>query len=256
MIEEEIYPKIMVFHNAIKNTEGFLDEILNIQKYVEPWHKWYTLGNQTLFLDYPNFHFQSFPSQDEWDTELNNTTNPLAKYIANIFFSCTKRYVEKHEIIIDNWIHGNPTICSHSPKENSRELAMQYHTDFIMSEANNPGYKHSITCNMYVNDDYDGGEVVYRIFKNETEYEKITYKPKAGDAVVFLSTPPYFHGVRKNQITDKYFIRMFWGYDYPGSKDWLDNKEKFGEESWAKMEKERVDFENKSSMWMKGHLED
>jgi hypothetical protein len=256
MIIEELYPKILVFRNALKNTEDFLNEILLSEKYVDPWHQWYTLGNQTLFKKYPNFIFSSFPSDKEWKNSCNLSDNEFAKNVANIFYECTKIYVDKYNIKIDNWNHGNPTICSHYPKEADSILAMQYHTDFIISQTNNPGYKHSITCNLYINDDYEGGEVIYKIFKDENNYDEIKYKPKSGDAVVFLSTPPYFHGVRKNQIKDKYFIRMFWGYDYRGSEEWLQNQDKYGKEVWERMEKERVDFENKSSMWMKGHKED
>jgi hypothetical protein len=256
MIKKEIYPKIMVFHNAIENTEDFLDEILNKKRYVEPWHEWYTLGSQTLFLEYPHFYFKSFPSQIEWDNQLNKITNPLAKYIANVFFSCTKQYVEENQIVLDNWVHGAPTICSHSPKEDTDSLAMQYHTDFIMSQSENPGYKHSLTCTIYINENYDGGEISYKIFKDNENYELFTYKPKSGDAIVFPSTEPYFHGVKKALKSDKYFIRMFWGYDFIGSESWLINEKKHGKDQWMKMEKERIDKENKSSMWMKGHLKE
>lgn len=254
MILEEIYPKVIVFHNAIEDPDGFLNEITTRQRYVEPWHDWYTFGSQTLFLEYPYFNFKAFPSQNEWDVELDKISNPLAKYIANIFFSCTKQYVDKYKIVNNNWIHGIPTICSHSPKEETKDLAMQYHTDFIMSQSENPGYKHSLTCNIYINDDYDGGEISYKIFKDEENYESFTYKPQKGDVLVFPSTPPYFHGVKKTLKNEKYFIRMFWGYDYNGSENWLLNEKRYGKELWEVMEKERIDKENKSSMWMKGHL--
>ena len=49
---------------------------------------------------------------------------------------------------------------------------------------------------------------------------------------------------------------MFWGYDYAGSSVWLKNEKKYGAEQWAKIERARADAENKSSMWMKGHVEE
>jgi hypothetical protein len=49
---------------------------------------------------------------------------------------------------------------------------------------------------------------------------------------------------------------MFWGYNYEGSAKWLADEQLHGAETWAKMEKQRIDFENKSSMWMKGHLDE
>jgi len=256
MIAEEIYPKVMVFHNALNDPEEFLNKITIDQRYVEPWRSWYTLGNQTLFLNYPNFEFNSFPLQKEWESKSNQSDNTLARYVSNIFFSCTKQYVEKYQILQQNWVHGIPAICSHFPKENTKNLAMQYHTDFIMSQSENPGYKHSLTCNVYINDDYEGGEVSYKIFKDEHTYDLFSYKPKKGDVVVFPSTAPYFHGVKNTLNNDKYFIRMFWGYNFSGSKKWLENELKYGKELWEAMEKERIDKENKSSMWMKGHLKE
>jgi hypothetical protein len=260
MIVEELYPQILVFHDALEDPKNFLETITNPNEFVEPWHDWYTLGKQTMFKNYPYFNFNNFPSEEEWLSSCNQSDNDLAKYIANIFYKCTKYYVDKYNVDIENWNHGMPTICSHKGSEieepgSEKTLAMQYHTDFVMSQKDNPGFKHWITCNLYINDEYDGGEVSYKLFKDDGTYDLLKYKPKAGDAVVFPSHEPYYHGVKKTKNGEKFFIRMFWGYNYSGSKEWLENKNKYGD-AWEQMEKERIKKENMSSLWMKGHIEE
>jgi hypothetical protein len=62
--------------------------------------------------------------------------------------------------------------------------------------------------------------------------------------------------VAKTTSGKKYFIRMFWGYEYEGSPKWLEQESIYGPEEWAEIEKRRIDYENKSSKWMKGNIEE
>lgn len=256
MIREEIYPKVIVYHDAMPNCEEFLRISQTSTKYSTEITEWYTLGNQNMIKNYPHLMFEHFPNADEWKQSFEPMDNPLTDMASNAFYASTSDYVESNSISIPNWVHGTPTINSHFAKSKDEFLAMQYHTDFIMSQTNCRGFKHWVTCNIYLNDDYDGGELSFKIFKNNTEFDFVKYKPRAGDALVFPSHPPYFHGVHKTLKKEKYFIRMFWGYNYEGSPEWLANEQLYGAETWAKMEKQRIDFENKSSMWMKGHLDE
>ena len=123
---------------------------------------------------------------------------------------------------------------------------MQYHTDYNISEKDMPGPKFYITCTFYVNDDYDGGEP---IFWHKEKKVATEYKPYAGDVVIFPSGDPILHGVKKINSGDKYFIRLFWGWDYEGSEEWLKNAEKYGEEAWRKMETARM----KKEIWNGKH---
>jgi hypothetical protein len=59
-----------------------------------------------------------------------------------------------------------------------------------MSTPEWPGYKHWLTCNIYINDNYEGGGLSFKVFTNETEYDHFSYKPSAGDALVFPSHDP------------------------------------------------------------------
>jgi predicted 2-oxoglutarate/Fe(II)-dependent dioxygenase YbiX len=80
---------------------------------------------------------------------------------------------------------------------------------------------------MYLNADYEGGEIDFRIFNDRDDKMRITggellpldanygeipaimYKPQAGDLIIFPSRVPYYHGVRRVSTGTKYFVRMF-----------------------------------------------
>ena len=256
MKKEIIYPGISVYHDSIEKPSNVIELANGDHGYVCPWYGWYHFGRQTLFVDYPHFQSNEFPSRGEWDDNWKSIKNPIARSVANAFFDSTSDYVATGGIAAPNWVHGQPSLCMYESEQATKQLAMQYHTDFIMSEADCRGFKHWLTCNIYLNDDYEGGELSFKIFKTDSEYELIRYKPKAGDTVVFPSHRPYYHGVTKTTSGSKYFVRMFWGYQYEGSPEWLDKENIYGREEWSKMEKERIDYENKSSLWMMGHIEE
>lgn len=256
MKKEIIYPGIYIYHQAIDDPQKIIDIAESGSENVAPWYGWYHFGKQTLFTEYPHCTYDSFPSQSQWSDTWNKTINPLSLAVSSAFYECTSDYVKSENVVAPNWVHGQPSLCMYAPENPSQSLAMQYHTDFIMSQTECPGFKHWITCNIYLNDDYQGGELSFKIFGDEDNYQIIKYKPLAGDVVVFPSFAPYYHGVRKTTNGSKYFVRMFWGYEYEGSPRWLAAEKVYGKEKWAEMEKQRIDKENKSSMWMKGHIEE
>lgn len=252
---EELYPEVVVYRNALKNTDDFLNSILGFSSYIEPWSDWYTLGKQTVIKGYNPHSSELFPNEQQWKQSRNENDNYISSAVADAFYKSTQDYVSRCNIQIQNWHHGIPTINSHITQESDGRLAMQYHTDFIMSKSEWPGFKHWLTCNIYINDNYEGGGLSFKVFKNETEYDNFSYTPKAGDALVFPSHHPYYHGVKKTLSGEKFFIRTFWGYEYEGSAEWNKNKELLGE-TWIKAEEERANHENITSKWMKGYLEE
>jgi len=252
---EEIYPKVVVYRNALKDTKQFLSTILNESPYAEKWSSWYTMGKQTSVNEYGYFFGNTFPDYSQWAESRDTNENYVSAAIANAFYSSTKDYVERYQIKLPNWSHGIPTINSHTAQKADGKLAMQHHTDSIMSQSEWPGYKHWITCNIYINDNYEGGGLSFKVFRTETEYDKFSYKPQAGDSLVFPSHHPYYHGVKKTLSGEKFFIRTFWGYEYEGSEEYRLNHQLFGQD-WLKAEEKRSKNENASGKWMKGHLEE
>jgi len=256
MKKEIIYPGVNVYRDLIEKSSDIIMFANGDYGYVHPWHGWYHFGRQTSFINYPSFQSSKFPSKADWDNNWKSVENPIAHQIANAFFDSTSDYVASEDVSAPNWVHGQPSLCMYESEQASSQLAMQYHTDFIMSESRCRGFKHWLTCNIYLNDNYEGGELSFKIFKTDSEYDIVKYKPKAGDVLVFPSHQPYYHGVTKTTFGSKYFVRAFWGYQYEGSPTWLEQEAIYGQEEWGKMEKKRIDYENKSSMWMKGYIEE
>lgn len=262
MNREELYPKILVFHDAIKDPKAFEEMLTDGSPHVHPWKDWYHLGRESHFTDYPNFLSNSFPTRAQWDSHYSAVNNPVAAETASIFYETTSQYISKYEIEIPNWSHYGPFLLTHLAKPIDGTLAMQYHTDFKMAETDNPGYKFWITCLLYVNDDYQGGEIAFKVFADENNVSEndpfvhFKYKPRAGDMLILPAHHPYYHGVCKTLSNSKLFIRMFWGFEYEGSPEWKHNEEKYGKEVWAGMEKERLALEFRESKWMMGAVEE
>jgi hypothetical protein len=92
---------------------------------------------------------------------------------------------------------------------------------------------------MYLNDDYEGGEIEFKVLQSDGSFDRVSYKPKAGDILVFPSDEPYYHGVNLTTKGKKYFVRSFWDYYFPGTEEWHEGLKTYGEETWLKMEQDR-----------------
>jgi hypothetical protein len=106
-------------------------------------------------------------------------------------------------------------------------MTLPFHTDFYQGDEFEPGLKAEYTVTMYLNDDYEGGDIDFRLFdgretdlvvqdgevisKNSdgSNVQSIIYKPQAGDIIIFPSRVPFYHGVRRVSTGTKYFARMF-----------------------------------------------
>lgn len=63
-----------------------------------------------------------------------------------------------------------------------------------------------VTCIVYLNDDYTGGELNFKIFNQ-------TYKPKANDVICFLGSYRYIHSV--SPVTGERYALVFWMHTDP-----------------------------------------
>lgn len=239
----EIYPKIIVYRNVFEDPDLFLKKSLEC----DGWEEWYTFGTMLSLQESP-ISFKNFPTKEEydnaraWDLGDNNSVlrGELCKELGDIFYNVTNDYIEKYpDESLQNWIKNSASVNKYFADASiSENYAMNYHTDFIQPLKDNPGIKFGITTTFYLNDDYENGEICFKI---NDDY--VSHKPKAGDVIVFPSTHPYYHAVRKNTGNDRYMIRSFWQFEYSGSKEWLDNEKKYGPEVWEEMEKERYKIE-------------
>lgn len=234
----ELHPDILVYRGAFPEPLDFIKKVESMQ----PWEQWYLFGTK-LQLHGAGWTSPEFPSEKEWTTFINEDKAPDATKLVNqVFFSVTQDYVSRTGYSQPDWHHFPPIVCKYNSDfsiNEKKDLVMHYHTDYQQERSEEPGLKFGLTCTMYLNDDYEGGEISFKVFNEDGTYLKIDYKPNSGDVLVFPSGEPFFHGVKTVYNTNKYFLRTFWWYDFEGTPEWLANQKKYGAEQWALMEKER-----------------
>jgi hypothetical protein len=264
-------------HNAvldvIKNSESIEDGFL-----IEKWNDWYVFGSKSKFADprQEKNPVKSIADLDDIHTEahlkvkdiIDKCIKDYVKNYLDLNHSSYPSYVdfstmEKGDVLeslngiqivtcdttgdpifrdaTNGWTQSSYDILKHNP-ETGREYAIGWHTDRPKGLDNSPGPKSILTVTIYLNDDYEGGEVS---FLKDGGDEVVVYKPRAGDIVIFPSCEPFHHAAMPiKSDTPKYFIRHFLTWSYEGSYEWNESAKKFGIDSWIKMEHDRVTSEN------------
>ena len=234
-------PNVIVFHNVLSDPDEYIDfneENLN-------WRGWYGFGRQ---VDHPGLNIQRnphIPTKEEIDSRLDADEKALEDiYLREIsyeFISATDFYVRYTGIDLPNWSVQPWGLARYIPDENlinHDKLTMNYHTDYVVKEQDVPGDKFAITAVIYANDDYEGGEISFRVIGDGGIEKEFDYKPKAGDMVMFPAKHPYYHGVKRIYGAPKYITRLYWSYYYEGSDSWHRLKAKYGEK-FEELERER-----------------
>ena len=236
----EIYPSVVVYSGLFNDSEG----VIEYHRKNNEWRDWFTFGSQTDLKVF-DYSFNEFPSADTWNSiilESISNKNYQSIEVLDIFYRVTSDYFNNY--LPDqpsNWKFMAPQICKYKTNGGADDnVGMFYHTDFQQANADAPGPKPVMTCTMYLNDDYEGGEICFKVLKEDgVSVDYFEHKPKAGDVLVFPSGPPYYHGVNKTTAGEKYFVRSFWYSEYGGTKEWKENESKYGKKVWAEMEEAR-----------------
>lgn len=242
----EIYPKVFVYRDILKNPAKMY-RVLNESDvdadgkyFLKKWTSWAHFGT-----------YSSIKEQHEINQDLINDQKfieekEVADEARQAYDLVLDHYVKVNNVDLpDNWRFSGMSFSKYKDQIDvlSNNMTMQYHTDHVTSQKDMPGEKFFITCTMYINDDYEGGDIEFYIDGNI-----VTHKPQAGDILVFPSTEPYYHGVKTIYNGQKFLVRAFIMYNFEGSKEWLENQKKFGAYKWAQMEFERIDHENPRNM--------
>jgi hypothetical protein len=260
---EEIYPKIRIYKNMWKDINLTTDTIINSdinpegsafygsgQENNSGWKQWYTFGKDA----------DSF-NENLLETERGKQEQEVLKEIREIYSKCSNHYLKDYKLEIDmeervseystksRWIFIGPSICKYDVgggvKEPKLDLAMYMHTDYQEEYKDSEGYQFVLTCNMYLNDDYGGGDVDFLIGEDTL----ISYKPKSGDVIIFPSGHPkylsdkgnlYYHGAKMVYDKPKYFIRNHVCVWNDANDEWKENEKIYGKEVWNEMNREKV----------------
>lgn len=242
---EMLDDNVIVFHNTLEDPEAYIDYYEEYGK----WRGWYGFGRQIDGRGQPFNAHPTFPTWDEWLVEIANMRNPeegetADKYtteVARLFHLATKFYIEKTGRALPNYTCQPWGLARYIPDEDlidNADLTMNYHSDYMPEDGESPGNKFGITAVLYPNDDYEGGEIAFKAVQEDGSIKEFSYKPKAGDLVVFPSGYPYFHGVKRIYGAPKYITRLYWMYYFEGTDTWRELKEKYGD-AFEQMELDR-----------------
>jgi len=240
-------PKVIVFHNVIQDCDGLID-------YYEEnasWRGWYGFGRQVEARGPSVQGRETFPTWEEWKSDvIDGYDNPITEEeipyrtnVASAFYWATKFYVEQTNLVLPNWYTQTWCLARYIPDENlinNEDLTMNFHTDYQVNDSESPGEKFGMTAVFYPNDDYEGGEIAFKVAKDGKVVKEFEYKPKAGDVVIFPANFPYYHAVRRVWGAPKYIIRLYWSYKFEGTEAWFELQKKYGEEKFRELEAERV----------------
>jgi hypothetical protein len=260
-----IYPKVVVYHNLLKDPDKVTNMLVEhkgateTDTHLTPWRDWKPMGNIMNIDGAPGDYTEKEDARKIFqETNLKNIYDAFYK-ASDDFFEEYKfsggwpKYLKTWERDKAPWSHSaisflryDPTNYNYDFKNNKAGLAMDYHTDSAAFNEIDPGRKFVVTVTMYMNEDYDGGEIS---FLDESTSKLTNYKPKAGDVTVFPSGHPYFHGVLPISGGDRYILRMFWFCEYEGDPEWHEGKLKYGEEQWNIMHKQYMDKEFNSGKY-------
>jgi signal peptidase I len=243
-VYKNLLPSIKEFVNILKESESNPD---NSYLYRD-WKPWATFGSYVYHIGKGSPEIESQPP-DRYLKEQH-----FLKLIHDAFYKTTEHFLNNNSVAVDKtWQIMGPSISKYSYKNfqnlnDNINLSMLYHTDYKYNESEWPEPKFALTCTMYLNDDYDGGSVLFQLPNNEI----IEYKPEEGDIMVFPSghplllseNGPYYHAVKKVSNKDKYLVRCFYQIPFEGSENWHKNVKIHGEENWKNMESERVNIAN------------
>lgn len=242
--------RIYVYKNLLKDPLGLVEILKDAEENPEnsflfkDWAKWSVFGTYVYEVgkDKPE------PTNEVQEKRLL-LEQSYHDNILDVFYKTTSHFLKTLDLSVDpEWNRAGPSYSKYLP-DNIAEgiqhpnLSMLYHTDYEWMDPDSPGDEFMLTCTMYLNDDYERGGLKFA-FKDK----RVDYKPSSGDIVVFPGGHPdllsdsgiYYHAVDKVLKKEKYLIRMFYTKYNPGTQEWWDNYNKYGEEVWNKMEKDRI----------------
>jgi hypothetical protein len=259
----EIYPKILVYKNMFKDISKsykvLTDSLLPSEdRLFSPWTQW------SIFGQYMSPIVPSFSMNDKYGslkeietkTQVEEDQKNFGIEMMENFHLVTRDYIKRYNVDIDfdetciddqgyetlRWRWAGGTIGKYDVSSEYQKVGMNYHSDYMREQGSAPGYKFVITCTMYFNDDYEGGEIDFAMGD-----KLVKYKPEAGDLLVFPSGhpdylteegKPYLHGVMPAYNKNKFLARMYWQKYQKGTEEWYEKEKEFGKDVWASMQKE------------------
>ena len=221
-IKKEIAPYIVVYKKAVDKPEevvSFFQKTIDQDKlnYLKPWEAFGEPGT-----NYPKGlrnHINSFPINN-FNEPINSEEEFVVKKLFKMKDDVFNDYILEHkdkdlwpENILNSEHIAKNLNQSFSPaihefakegEDPKNSYLLGFHLDSIFNPPEE-GRQHVITMMVYLNDDYLEGEISFLIIGDNKSI--ISYKPEAGDLVLFPSFYPFYHSVNKCLGEERYSMR-------------------------------------------------
>lgn len=193
---EILEDKIFYYKNIINNPKSFVEEIERLELLLEEssqiskWKEWTSSNSERIFGLYKDGLFTN--SKDL--TDVDRRCSYISEIVKKIADFCSSDFCEKTGL--EKGFLPDPF----SIRKYNTDAYMGPHTD---SGDDNGNLIPTISMVIYLNDDYEGGEIN---FINQS----ISIKPEAGTLIIFPSNEPYVHDPKPVVSGNKYMIPLFW----------------------------------------------
>lgn len=225
ILYKDVFKNVDDILSFFKEAESYEENNYMMKKF-EPWGQYGTMTeiDSASFHDFgPGYFNQNNPEEVKQKTILQELYNSY-KFVKKDFM---KKYGNsdiwpEHYNKVNLFNEANNTkiaflkydIKNVIELENIKYNFTAFHSDYFQQDMDTPGYKLIFTVMIYLNDDYDGGEICF------WNGEKILgYKPQAGDVIVFPSCEPFYHGVLNIYNANRYAVRMNYYITTDGSEE-------------------------------------
>lgn len=233
-----VAPQIVIYKNIFKDSKQLIDSVNSDNCIFGEWNQWFKQGYRKGYDDeYRPEIFETDSYEQIKQKFLIKKFLSIADFIRKDYFADYNQSNSIWPNFIKNWdeMLKDPKgydvdIFKWSFEKVSQtnfdinNIMMPYHVDDWEREDNFSYKKNIVTINIYLNNEYEGGEICAYDLNTNKSY---IYKPSAGDAVVMPSHSPFYHAVKYFKGADRYFIRTFFKYEYEGSGLYSSKEELF-----------------------------
>jgi len=222
-----IAPQIVVYKNIFKKSKDMIDMLNDKNCIIGEWYEWFEQGFRKEVFQWDNRISESDSENVVYQKQIIQEFLDILNFIRNDYLSefnltnsiwpnfindWDKMLKEPGYYDLDFFKWSNDKIKNKNL--NLGEVMMPYHVDDWYHEKDYSTKKLIATLNIYLNDNYEGGEIcAYDSISNKS----YVYKPGEGDLVIMPSHSPFYHAVKFFKGSDRYFMRSFFKYEYIGT---------------------------------------
>lgn len=229
MFKKELVPGVFLYRNDLFDHEEVLKELGTDTFNQFFWEAW---DDHAMKKHFDNPRVYNFTINDE-------KANSLINSILDFYDMCFSDYLQnqdnhkflppyiEHAYPHKNWKNYSINMFKVFPAEENLEyipdVALNYHIDANPNSIGiESGERRTITANLYLNDDYENGEIIFLYgndvssMNNKDNLKLLKYKPKAGDVLVYPSAYPFAHATTFAVGNNRYLLNCMLDWNYDG----------------------------------------